>query len=93
MDGIRQWLMGITCAALLAALADGLMSKGAIRQIGKLICALVLLCALLRPVLGAGMLEGIATSDVATRESEQRIQLDESRSQLLKTLIELESAA
>lgn len=94
MDVVRQWLTGITCAALLAALADGLMPKGAVKQVGKLVCALVLLCALLRPVLVIGIPDRLETSaGVAGKMEQQRIQLEQHSSQLLKTLIERESAA
>lgn len=94
MDEIRQWLIGIISAALLAALADGLMPKGAIRQVGKLVCALVLLCALLRPVLVMRLPDLMGTSVGTVGEMEQqRAQLEQRSGQLLKTIIERESAA
>lgn len=94
MDEVRHWLTGITCAALLAALADGLMPKGAIKQVGKLVCALVLLCALLRPVLNIGMPDTMWGAGGAVGEMEQqRVRLEEESSRLLKVLIEQESAA
>ena len=94
MDEVRQWLTGITCAALLAALADGLMPKGAIKQVGKLVCGLVLLCALLRPALAVGMWDRMWGTGGAVGEMEQqRDRLEEESGRLLKTLIEQESAA
>lgn len=50
MDVVREWLLGITGAAILAALAEGLMPEGAVKQVGKLVCGLVLLLAVIRPV-------------------------------------------
>lgn len=93
MEVVRQWLIGITCAALLAALADGLMPKGAVKQVGKLVYALVLLCALLRPVLGLAMPVGEKNLDSVIESAQQRKALEERSGQILKTLIEQESAA
>ena len=50
IDGMREWLLGVTAAALLAALADCLVSQGAIRKIARLAGGLLLLAALLRPL-------------------------------------------
>lgn len=50
LDIIRQWLLGITCAALVAALAESLTPPGTIRKIGRLTGGLVLLIAVLRPL-------------------------------------------
>lgn len=48
---IKTWLMGITGAAILAALADSLMPNGPVKQVGRLVCGMVLLVAILRPVM------------------------------------------
>ena len=93
MELVRQWLIGITCAALVAALSDSLMPKGAIRQVGKLVCALVLLCALLRPVLGMALPIELGNPGIITESMQQRTMLEERSGQILKTLIERESAA
>ena len=50
MELVRTWLLGITGAAILAALADGLMPEGGVKQVGRLVCGLVLLAAVLRPL-------------------------------------------
>jgi len=52
MELVRGWLLGITGAAILAAVADGLMPEGGVRQVGKLVCGLVLLFAVLAPLSG-----------------------------------------
>lgn len=51
LDVIRQWLIGITCAALVTALAESLTPPGTIRKIGRLTGGLVLLIAMLGPLL------------------------------------------
>ena len=94
MELVRQWLTGVICAALIAALADGLMPKGAVKQVGKLVCALVLLCALLRPVLTLNLPDMTYTFCVAEGEMDrQRAQLEQHSETMLKTLIERQSAA
>lgn len=94
IEFIRQWLTGVTCAALIAALADGIMPKGAVKQVGKLVCALILLCAVLRPVLRLNVQDftvGIGT--VVGDFRQQRTRLEQTSGAMLKTLIERESAA
>lgn len=91
---VRQWLTGVTCAALIAALADGLMPKGAVKQVGKLVCALVLLCAVLRPVLTLRVPDVIQGLNAALGQTEQQqARLEQHSGAMLKTLIERESAA
>ena len=50
MEWFRQWLIGITVAAMLNAAAKNLMPKGVVRQIGGLTGGLVVLLAMLQPV-------------------------------------------
>lgn len=51
MDFLRSWLIGITAAAIVLALADSLMPTGSVKRIGKLAGGLVLMFAILRPVM------------------------------------------
>lgn len=50
MDGARGWLLTIISASILCALADSLMPAGAVKRVGRLVCGLVLLCAVLSPL-------------------------------------------
>lgn len=50
MELVRTWVLGVAAAAFLAALAQTLMPQGPVRAVGKLICGLVLLLAVLRPL-------------------------------------------
>ncbi len=94
MELVRQWLLSVTCAALMAALADGLMPKGAVKQVGKLVCALVLLCAVLRPVLSVQLPDtGQLLSGVRGKVEDSRAGLEQDSEQMLKTLIERECGA
>lgn len=94
MELVRQWLLSVTCAALIAALADGLMPKGAVKQVGKLVCALVLLCAVLRPVLSVQLPDaGQMLSEIRGEVEYSRDGLEQGSEQMLKTLIERECGA
>ena len=44
---IRDWLVGITCGAIIVALADGLSPSGTVRKIGRLTGSLVLVLAMI----------------------------------------------
>lgn len=94
LDVIRQWLMGVTCAALVIAMAESLTPSGTIRKIGRLTGGLVLLIAMLGPLLSLD--QGALTRAL----TEYRLSLDdysqeleqEDRS-LMKGIIEERSGA
>lgn len=52
MELLRQWLIGITCAAMIVALADSLTPKGTVQKIGRIAGGLVLLIAVVKPLMG-----------------------------------------
>lgn len=52
---IRSWLVGITCAAMVVALAESLAPAGAVRKVGRLTGGLVLLLSILQPVMTLDM--------------------------------------
>lgn len=94
MAFIRQWLIGVTGAALLAAMADGLMPKGPVKQVGKLVCGLVLLCVILRPVIWSELDEAMQQFGQITQQTaRQQEKLDGQRDDLLKAGIEQECSA
>ena len=88
MELIKSWLVGITCAAMVVALADGLMPQGAVRKIGRLTGGLVLLLAITRPLL---TLDPAALAMDWTGEtaawSEESEALEQTNEDLLKTII------
>ncbi len=51
MSFIRSWLLGVTAAALVVAVAQALTPEGTVKRVVKLGGGLVLLLAVLRPVL------------------------------------------
>ena len=94
MSALRDWVLGVAAAAILAALAQTLMPEGPVKRVGKLTCGLVLLAAVLRPLPlfdpGAGQrwLEGYF-QQVEQIESG----LEQDRQEQLKAVIEEKAAA
>lgn len=83
------WLIGVTAAAMLAAVARCLMPAGAVRQVGSLVCAMMLLWAVLKPL---GPLTGtlLGDLDLSGQIQGQDAQLKQQSGQMLKSLIEQE---
>ena len=91
---IRQWLVGITCAAMVTALAESLCPAGSVRRLVRLTGGLVLLLAVLQPLVK------LDTEALARALSEYRLdvsgysdQLEEENERLMKDIIEEQSAA
>ena len=94
MTLFKDWLLGVTAAAMLLAMAEGLTPKGTVRQIGKLTGGLVLMVAILQPVLKVdyGTLSGSLSrfrDDLGIYEAEPKTE----NLQLMKSIIEAKSAA
>lgn len=51
IEELRSWLLSILLLCVFCALAESLMPPGAIQQVGKLVCGLVLLCGIITPLL------------------------------------------
>lgn len=51
MEQIREWLLGLTGAAVICAVATELCPRGPVRSVIKLLCALVMGAALLSPLI------------------------------------------
>ena len=50
IDWLKEWLMGVIVLSVLCAAADSLLPEGAGRAVGRLVCAMAMLCVMLRPV-------------------------------------------
>lgn len=93
-EGIRDWLIGIIAAAMLAALTGCITPKGTIGKIGKMMSGLVLMLCLLRPVAGIDLAN--FSQNLITYRAESGVygvELEETNEQLRKTIIEEKSAA
>ena len=94
LELIRQWLVGVTCAAMVVALAEGLMPPGGVRKIGRLTGGLVLLAAVLKPVLAVDTAALTRSVEEYTRElGSYSTQLEEENDVLMKKIIEEQAAA
>lgn len=94
MGAVRGWLLAVIAVSLLCAVADALMPPGAVRRVGRLVCGLVLMGAVLSPVVeldvegGRRWLEDYLAS-VHSREAE----LTQTVESQMKVIIEQEYAA
>lgn len=89
MDGAREWLLAILSACVLCAVAESLMPSGPVKRMGKLVCGLVLLCALLSGMKGLDLEESQAwlrqwTSGMEEEKAELENQVNEG----MKVIIE-----
>lgn len=94
MDLIRNWLIGITASAMVAALADSLVQDGAIKKYVKLTGGLLIMLTVLQP------LGSLDYSDMSEILLDYRIQseaysagLETENIQLIKNIIEEDVAA
>ena len=94
MQAMGQWVLCVTCAALLGALVCELTGKGALGQVGRLASGLVLLWAVLSPLPGVEIshlfepMEGIAYEIGQEQE-----RLNERSGDVMCAVIEQESEA
>ena len=94
MAVVKQWLLGITGAAILTALAEVVMPEGGVKQVGKLVCGLVLLVAVLQPLCQWGETELVWLSGSVEEElQKQTQQLQKEVDAQMRSVIEEELAA
>lgn len=89
IDVLREWLLGITGAAMILALADSLMPDGTVKKVGKLAGGLLLIVVTLRPVLGLdyeAMAATLANYRFETEEYNNSLEIENDR--LKKIIIE-----
>lgn len=89
MTDLKNWLLGLTAAALAVSLAQALTPEGTVKKIGRLVGALVLLLAALRPLASwkGALPELPALPETAVEESAQEGE------QVMKTLIAQKAGA
>lgn len=90
----RSWLLAVIAVSLLCGVADALMPPGAVKRVGRLVCGLVLIGAVLSPVAsldvdgGRKWLDSYLAS-VQYKEAE----LEDTVNSQMKIIIEQEYAA
>lgn len=94
MAGVGSWLLSITGASVLCALADGLMAAGPVRRVGRLVCGLMLLAVILAPLAQLDLEGGQRWLEEYHLGLEDRTQeLERQVDEQMKTIIEQEYAA
>lgn len=90
MGGLKAWLLSVLMVSLLCALAQTLMPKGAVRQVGRLVCGLALLCGVLWPLVrmkpftdGEGWIEAWS-GQLVERQAELEQQLDQGMKKIIE---------
>lgn len=94
MEVVRAWLLSLIAVSLLCASAGALMPKGAVRQVGRLVCGLVMLAAILSPVARLDAAEGWRwLAGYFASVEQRRAGLEETVNNQMKHIIEGEYAA
>ncbi len=94
MGLIREWLLGVTCAAMVLALAETVAPEGGVKRVCRLAGGLVLLLAVIQPVMKldeVAMLQAMAEYRVTAQEYSSA--LDEKNNLIYETIIEEDAAA
>lgn len=94
MGAVRSWLLAVVSVSLLCAAADALMPPGAVRRVGRLVCGLVLMGAVISPLVRLDVERGQQWLDswLAARHSQEG-ELREIVGGQMKSIIESECAA
>lgn len=94
MELLRNWLIGITVSAVVAAMADSLIPDGPVKKVGKLTGGLLIMLAVLQPL---GSLDYASFSEILVNYRVQSelydAALETANIQLIKNIIEEETAA
>lgn len=95
MGFVRSWLLGVTAAALVLALAEALAPEGAVKKVCRLAGGMALLLAAAGPVLEAldGNLLAGAVEGWRDRSQRYERELEENNERFYLAIIEEETAA
>lgn len=95
MSFLRDWIVGITCAAMAAAVLGAFLPKGGgVGKAGRLAAGLLLMLCAVGPLTGLDY-DSLAQSLAQLRLDQSRLagELDSQNSEILKKLIESETEA
>ena len=94
MGAVRGWLLAVIAASLLCALADVLMPQGAVKRVGKLVCGLVIMAAIVSPLVDLDVEESRRWLEECLTGVELRAaELEDTVGDQRKAIIERECAA
>lgn len=94
MELIRQWITGITCAAIILALAECLTPEGSAKKAGRMAGGLLLMLAVVQPLVGLdydAMARAVSQYHVSAAGYAETLEMDNKR--LVKAIIEEQTAA
>lgn len=94
MELFSQWLLSVTACTLLVAVSEALMPQGAVKEVGKLVCGLMLFLIVVKPFtsLSPETLAQMGRDWTSTWE-EQGAEYENIYNQQTKTIIEQELAS
>lgn len=94
MELVKTWLIGVTAAAMITALAESLAPDGAVKKVGRLAGGLLLVIAILQPIvdLDYSAMAG-ALADYRLEAEGYTADLSVANGQLMKTIIEEQTGA
>ena len=89
MGVLRDWLMTVITVSVIIAGAQSLMPRGGVRQVGQLVCGLVLLCVLARPLCAVSEVSVVEILEeyaehVRVREGELELQAGQTRKSVIE---------
>ena len=91
MEWLRSWLLSITCAAMIAAVADALCPKGFPKTLTRMAGGLLLLLAALSPI--RSLDENALSQSVARLSADQSAVETVAQEDMIKSIIAQETAA
>ena len=94
MTAVRSWLLAVIVVSLMCAAAEALMPPGPGRRVGRLVCGLALLSAVLSPLAGLDLDGGQQwLEDYLSSLDGRTAELEETVNNQMKHIIEGEYAA
>lgn len=86
---LRQWILGVTCAAMIAAMVQAFARKGGTGKATQLTAGLLVLLAAARPLAGLSAFDvSGALQDLQSRQETRADELTEENDRMMKALIE-----
>jgi len=94
MEFMRSWILSVTVAAMIIALAEGMMPAGTVKKVGKLTGGLVLMLGILQPIVHLDYEElFIVANGLQSITVESQAEQKESSDAFTKSIIEQELGA
>lgn len=95
MEILRDWILGLTCAAMIAAIMGAFLPKsGGVARAGRLAAGLLLMWAAVGPLVRLDYDSLSASlSELRLQQERRNAELQNQNEEILKTLIESETAA